>query len=131
MRIGFTFNVKPGVSAPDVDDRYAEWEDEETIAGVEAALARAGEVIRLEASDDLPFRLRDARPDIVFNIAEGLTGPNRESHVPAICEFWSMPYTGSDPLTLALCLDKGRTKEILSHHGIPTAPQAMIPRHNV
>ena len=126
MRIGFTFNVKPGVSAPDVDDRYAEWEDEETIAGVEAALARAGEVIRLEASDDLPFRLRDARPDIVFNIAEGLTGPNRESHVPAICEFWSMPYTGSDPLTLALCLDKGRTKEILSHHGIPTAPFTVV-----
>ena len=121
MRIGFTFNVKPGVASPDFDDRYAEWEDEETIAGVAAALARAGEVIRLEASDELPFRLREARPDIVFNMAEGLYGPNRESHVPAICEFWSIPYTGSDPLTLALCLDKGRTKEILSHHGIPTA----------
>lgn len=121
MRIGFTFNVKPGPSAPDLDDRYAEWEDEETISGVEAALSRAGDVIRLEATDELPFRLREARPDIVFNIAEGLYGPNRESHVPAICEFWSMPYTGSDPLTLALCLDKGRTKEILAHHGIPTA----------
>ena len=121
MRIGFTFNVKPGVASPDFDDRYAEWEDEETIAGVAAALARAGEVIRLEASDELPFRLREARPDMVFNMAEGLYGPNRESHVPAICEFWSIPYTGSDPLTLALCLDKGRTKEILSHHGIPTA----------
>jgi len=121
LRIGFTFNVKPGVASPDFDDRYAEWEDEETIAGVAAALARAGEVIRLEASDELPFRLREARPDIVFNMAEGLYGPNRESHVPAICEFWSIPYTGSDPLTLALCLDKGRTKEILSHHGIPTA----------
>jgi D-alanine-D-alanine ligase len=121
LRIGFTFNVKPGVAVADVDDRYAEWEDEETIAGVAAALARAGEVIRLEASDELPFRLREARPDIVFNMAEGLYGPNRESHVPAICEFWSIPYTGSDPLTLALCLDKGRTKEILSHHGIPTA----------
>jgi D-alanine-D-alanine ligase len=128
LRIGFTFNVKPGASAPDVDDRYAEWEDEETIAGVESALACAGEVIRLEAADDLPFRLKDARPDIVFNIAEGLTGPNRESHVPAICEFWSMPYTGSDPLTLALCLDKGRTKEILSHHGIPTAPFTVVAR---
>jgi D-alanine-D-alanine ligase len=121
LRIGFTFNVKPGPSVPDLDDRYAEWEDEETISGVEAALSRAGDVIRLEATDELPFRLREARPDIVFNIAEGLYGPNRESHVPAICEFWSMPYTGSDPLTLALCLDKGRTKEILAHHGIPTA----------
>ena len=126
MRIGFTFNVKPAAAASDGDDRYAEWEDEETISGVESALARAGDVIRLEATDELPFRLRDARPDIVFNIAEGLYGPNRESHVPAICEFWSMPYTGSDPLTLALCLDKGRTKEILAHHRIPTAPFTVV-----
>jgi D-alanine-D-alanine ligase len=125
VRIGFTFNVKPDVKggAPSpADDRYVEWEDEATIAGVEAALARCGEVIRLEANEDLPFRLREARPDIVFNMAEGLVGPNRESHVPAICEFWSVPYTGSDPMTLAICLDKGRTKEILAHHRIPTAP---------
>jgi len=125
VRIGFTFNVKPGGVAA-VDDRYAEWEDEETVAGVEGALARAGEVIRLEAGDELPFRLREARPDIVFNIAEGLSGPNREAHVPAICEFWSLPYTGSDPMALALCLDKGRTKEILAHHAIPTAPFTVV-----
>ena len=132
-RIGLAFNLKPPpadresrpsfpAEAPDTDDRYAEWDDEATIDAVEAALARAGEVIRLGADDDLPFRLRDARPDIVFNIAEGLAGPNREAHVPALCEFWGMPCTGSDSMTLAICLDKGRTKEILAHHGIPTAP---------
>ena len=131
-RIGLTFNLKPHpadslerpsppVEPPDTDDRYVEWDDETTIDAVEAALARAGEVVRLEADDDLPLRLRDARPDIVFNIAEGLVGPNRESHVPALCEFWAVPCTGSDSMTLAICLDKGRTKEILAHHGIPTA----------
>lgn len=126
MRIGFTFNVKPDTPPPGAEDRYTEWDEEATIAGVEAALSRAGEVIRIEAAADLPLRLHDVRPDIVFNIAEGLSGPNRESHVPAICEFWSIPYTGSDPLTLSLCLDKGRTKEILAHHGIATAPFAVV-----
>jgi len=31
-----------------------------------------------------------------------------------------IPYTGSDPVTLGICLDKRRTKEILSWHGVPT-----------
>jgi len=106
-------------SAP--DDEYAEWDSVETIDAVARALARHGEVIRLEATDDFPQRLREARPDIVFNIAEGLRGPNREAHVPAICEFYGIPYSGSDPFTLALCLDKARTKEILRAHGVPTA----------
>jgi len=107
--------------APAPDDEYAEWDSADTIDAVARALARHGEVIRLEARDDFPERLRAERPDIVFNIAEGLRGPNREAHVPAICEFYGVPYSGSDPFTLALCLDKARTKEILRANGVPTA----------
>jgi len=36
-------------------------------------------------------------------------------------EMLGLPYTGSGPLTLAIALDKARTKEILSYHGIPVA----------
>lgn len=132
-RIGLAFNRKPddahaplrgrsGNRGPgDPADLYAEWDDEVTVAAIEAALAEAGEVTRLEATEDFPLRLREAKPEIVFNVAEGLWGPNREAHVPSLCEFWDVPYTGSDPLTLAICLDKGRAKEILAYHGIPTA----------
>lgn len=108
------------------DDEYAEWDSAETIDAVARALSRHGEVIRLEATDDFPQRLRESRPDIVFNIAEGLRGPNREAHVPAICEFYGIPYSGSDPFTLALCLDKARAKEILRAHGVPTADWSLV-----
>lgn len=103
-------------------DRFAEWDEPETIAAVEAALRRVGSVIRLEADADFPRKLRDTNPDIVFNIAEGLNGPNREAHVPAICEFYGVPYSGSDVLTLALALDKRRAKEVFAARGVPTAP---------
>jgi D-alanine-D-alanine ligase len=107
-------------------DEFAEWDSPTTIAAVEAALSRLGRVVRLEAKEDFPERLRQANPDIVFNIAEGFHGVNRESHVPAICEFYGIPYSGSDPFTLTLCLDKARTKETLSFHGIPTPRFAVV-----
>ena len=105
---------------------FAEWDAPETIAAVERALSGLGDVIRLEANADFPQRLRDTRPDIVFNMAEGLTGQNREAHVPAICEFFGIPYSGSDPFTLSLCLHKARTKQMLQFYGIPTAPFALV-----
>ena len=59
-------------------------------------------------------------------MAEGLRGVNREAHVPAICEFFGVPYSGSDPFTLSLCLDKARTKEWLSYRGVPTSPFGLV-----
>ncbi len=115
----------PASVATAQDDRFAEWDGPETIDAVADALGDLGTVIRLEADDDFPAKLRASRPDIVFNIAEGLNGVNREAHVPAICEFYGVPYSGSDPFTLTLCLHKGRTKETLAFHGVPTAPFAL------
>jgi D-alanine-D-alanine ligase len=115
-------------AAPDPDDQFAEWDSAETIDAVARALSALGTVVRLEATADFPARLRAERPDIVFNVAEGLAGANREAHVPAICEFFGIPYSGSDPLTLSLCLDKARTKQILAYHGVPTAPFRVVDR---
>ena len=141
-RIGFAYNQKPDPPVglvsdasseprreeepPSTSDVYAEWDSAETIEAVAAALSAYGDVVRLEATEEFPERLRAERPDIVFNIAEGLHGPNREAHVPAICEFFGVPYSGSDPFTLSLCLHKARTKDVLTAHGIPNAPFALI-----
>lgn len=110
------------------DDEFAEWDTRETIAAVADALAAFGEVIHLEATLELPTRLQSERPDIVFNIAEGRGGKNRESLVPAMCEYLDVPYSGSDPLTLSLCLDKSRTKEILSYYAVPTPAFTVVER---
>ena len=150
-RIGFAYNQKPEQPAPlgskatahsgsvedgelsrldeeppSASDEFAEWDSIETIDAVAAALSALGEVIRLEADEDFPELLRETKPDIVFNIAEGWRGVNREAHVPAICEFYGIPYSGSDPLTLSLCLDKARAKETLTYHGIPTARFSVV-----
>ena len=101
-------------------DTYAEWDTEDTVLAVKAALEERHIVTMIEADDEAPQRLLQVQPDIVFNIAEGLRGPSREAQIPAVLEMFGIPYTGSDPVTLALCLDKSRAKEILSFHGIPT-----------
>jgi D-alanine-D-alanine ligase len=124
LRIGFAFNEKPSEEEEPPSkashDRFAEWDDPATIAAVAEALGAAGTVIPLEADGEFPARLLSSRPDIVFNIAEGLHGPNREAHVPAICEYFDIPYTGSDPLALAMGLDKRRSKEALAARGVRT-----------
>src|SRR5829696_4722740 len=141
-RIGFAYNQKPDLNVglasatsseprpdeepPSIDDVFAEWDSATTIDAVASALSAYGTIIRLEATPEFPERLRAERPDIVFNIAEGLHGTNREAHVPAICEFFDIPYSGSDPFTLSLCLHKARTKDILSAYKIPTAVYSLI-----
>jgi D-alanine-D-alanine ligase len=122
-----THNAGAALASPlPSSDEYAEWDSPETIDAVASALSALGEVVRLEANEDFPERLRAERPELVFNIAEGLHGVNREAHVPAICEFFGVPYSGSDPFTLSLCLDKARTKEALAYHGVATAPFAVV-----
>jgi D-alanine-D-alanine ligase len=101
-------------------DAYAEWDTIETIHAVRNALAIHHSVTLIEADNDCFEKFTKNRPDIVFNIAEGRFGVSREAQIPAMLEMLDIPYTGSDPLTLGICLDKSRAKEILSHYSVPT-----------
>jgi D-alanine-D-alanine ligase len=99
-------------------DKYAEWDSEETILAVKTALEQNHKVTLIEANEEAYLKLLCAQPDIVFNIAEGVQGPSREAQIPAILEMLNIPYTGSDPITLGICLDKSRAKEILTYYGV-------------
>ncbi len=122
IRVGFTYNVK----RENDGDEQAEWDPPETIIAISNALARQGHiVVHLEATQDLPRVLAEADVDLIFNIAEGVAGRNREAQVPALCELLGIPYTGSDSATLAIALDKALCKKVLSQHDILT-PGGML-----
>jgi D-alanine-D-alanine ligase len=122
LRVGFTFNVKR--IKPEIDgrkDEEAEYDAPSTIQAVREAIVAAGhDVIDLEATSELPNVLAATPVDLVFNMAEGIKGRNREAVVPALLELLDIPYSGSDPAALSIALDKALAKRIVRQHGIPT-----------
>jgi D-alanine-D-alanine ligase len=130
LNVGLTFNLKRHARAEDGQptDFYAEFDDEETVDAIADALTKDGcTVTKIEADENAYHRLRRLKPHIVFNIAEGLRGESRESHVPTMLEALGTPYTGSGPLTLAIALNKGMTHRLLGASGIPCPAFQVVP----
>ncbi|HEY5903197.1 MAG TPA: hypothetical protein VIU39_11630 [Anaerolineales bacterium] len=104
-------------------DAFADYDHIETIDAIRAALETDGHrTVFIQADEELPFALREEKPDICFNIAEGLGGDAREAQVPALLEMLGMPYTGSRVMTNAISLDKTLTKRIWRDRRLPVAP---------
>src|SRR5205823_5365502 len=99
-----------------------------TIEAIAAALRALGhEVVKLGDGRELLQRLLADAPDFVFNIAEGQgIGRAREARVPAVLEMLAIPYTGSDPLTLAVTLDKDCAKRLVKSAGIMVPKDAVF-----
>lgn len=57
---------------------------------------------------------------MVFNMAYGIQGQSRYTHVPAMLEMAGIPYTGAGPLGHAVSLDKVITKILIRDAGVPT-----------
>ena len=123
LRVGITYDLKKDFSHREDQpiDSFEEFDSEETIDAIRDVLQSDGhKVVKLGGGAGLIDRLRTSPVDIVFNIAEGIGGRNREAHIPALLEFLNIPYTGSDPLTLSLTLDKAMAKKVIRGEGIPT-----------
>lgn len=121
LRVGLTYNLRREITPGLPEDFYVEFDEETTVSAIAEALEKGGcEVSRIEADEEAYFKLKSIKPDIVFNIAEGLRGESRESHIPTILEMLNIPYTGSGPATLAIALNKALTNRILKASGIPS-----------
>jgi D-alanine-D-alanine ligase len=121
MKIGLTYNSLPEKNSRYKTDEFAEFDDISTILAMKNAIESDGyEVVLIEANEDAYEKLKNLKPDFVFNIAEGLRGTSRESQIPAMLEMLGIPYSGSNVLVHAISLDKAKTKEVLDYYGIPT-----------
>lgn len=126
--VGIAYNLKKQ-AASDIPDSEAEYDDFDTIRTIQNVLeSNRCKVELFEADDDFPARLAPKKVDIVFNIAEGKSGRAREAQIPAILDFFHIPFTGSDETTLCIALDKALTKRILSSYHILTPQYAVLRR---
>jgi D-alanine-D-alanine ligase len=129
MKVGFTYDLRDDYLKEGYGiEETAEFDRLDTIdALAEAISALDHEVDRIGNVKSLVARLAAGHTwDLVFNIAEGMYGSGREALVPALLDAYRIPYTFSDPLVLALTLDKGMTKTILRDAGLRTAAFTVI-----
>jgi D-alanine-D-alanine ligase len=122
MRIGITYDLKVDLSdRPELpDDFQEEFDSPATVEAIAEVLRGLGhEVAKLGDGREMLHRLLADPPEFVFNFAEGQgVGRCREARVPAVLELLGIPYTGSDPLTLAATLDKDVARRLVQSAGV-------------
>ncbi|MBI2851642.1 MAG: D-alanine--D-alanine ligase [Chloroflexi bacterium] len=124
MKIGLAYDLKEKVPARHLqtEDALEEYDSLETVEGVAGALAALGHsVVLLGGGRDFLTAVLHENVDLVFNIAEGLGNHrSREAQVPGVLEMLDIPYTGSDPQCLSICLDKPLTKRLVASASLYT-----------
>lgn len=129
LLIGLVYDLRSDYLAEGYSpERVAEFDSDETIAAIEAALQSAGyRTERIGSARALAAALVAGRRwNLVFNIAEGLSGRSREAQAPAILELFDIGYTFSDPLVCAATLDKAVAKRLVRSARLPTPPFAVV-----
>ncbi len=100
-----------------------------TVERVARSLEKGGHTVKvIEGDIHLADELREFMPKVVsgdtpgmvFNMAYGIQGQNRYTHVPAMMEMLGIPYIGSGPAGHAIVQDKVMTKIVLQKNNIPT-----------
>ncbi len=107
-------------------DQETTVEKDLTVIGkeIETALKERGYKLSFFDFNDLHKAFNDLKNsdvDLVFNVCERINNSSLlEPHAASIFDTLQIPYTGSNPFTLGLCIDKIRVKKLLSYHKIPT-----------
>jgi len=130
MKIGLTYDLKESILSLQgiPDDALEEYDSVETVQAISTAIAAMSHyVVRLGGGLDLLTAITTESVDFVFNIAEGRgTYRSREAQVPSLLETMDIPYSGSDPVCLGICLDKVITKRLVAAAGVPTPKWVVV-----
>ncbi|MCX6779552.1 MAG: hypothetical protein NTU97_05020 [Candidatus Magasanikbacteria bacterium] len=125
MKIAITSNLR----TEEIEEQ-AEFDSQDTIDFMTKNLEELGHQVKfIDLTHPLVGVIQDLidyKPDLIFNTSEGTKGKYRESFWPGIFEELGLLYTGSDPFTLALSLDKNLTKQLVAKHGVPTPQAEMV-----
>jgi D-alanine-D-alanine ligase len=113
------------VFGPQNKERY----NPETVERVASSLEKGGHTVRIidgnmhlieQLRDFMPQVIEGDRPGMVFNMAYGIQGVSRYTHLPAILEMLGVHYVGSNPMAHGLALDKVIAKIVFQSAGLPT-----------
>ena len=102
-----------------------------TVERVASALEQGGHNVRVidgninvieQLTEFMPRVIQGESPGMVFNMAYGIQGVSRYTHIPSLLEMLGVPYVGSSPAGHGIALDKVSTKVMVAAAGLPTAP---------
>ena len=110
------------------EDALEEYDSVETVKAIGAVIQAEGHsIISLGGGKEFLSKILQESVDFVFNIAEGIGNyTSREAQVPSVLEMLDIPYSGSGPQCLSICLDKALTKKIVSSSGAHTPKWQVI-----
>jgi D-alanine-D-alanine ligase len=130
MQIGLSYDLKETIAPQQAscDDAFEEYDSSETVELIAEALEAEGHTVTmLGGGREFLGKIIHDKVDFIFNIAEGRgTYRSREAQVPSILEMLDIPYSGSDPQCLAICLDKPLTKKLVALEGVSTPTWRVI-----
>ena len=132
MRVALIYN-ETGIDPDDVINVFGmttkEHYSSKAVERVARSLEKGGHTVKvvegdIHLADELrkfmPKVVEGDSPGMVFNMAYGIQGQNRYTHVPAMMEMLGIPYIGSGPAGHAIVQDKVMTKIILQKNNIST-----------
>lgn len=129
MRIGLAYDLKEAIiGQAHRDDALEEYDSSGTVELIAVSLEAGGHtLVMLAGGREFLDNILREKVNFVFNIAEGRGNyRSREAQVPSILEMLDIPYSGSDPQCLAICLDKPLTKKLVAMAGVCTPKWCVI-----